>query len=106
MRVVSLLKPWLLHTWAFRRGCVGFRHKLLLCPSSLAGPVSFEASSPAVESTLGGPGAVCFVSVFHFPNALFPFTHGGGFSALLKPSLLHTLASRRGVFGRYSCYED
>ena len=37
-------------------GVLGF-DKLLLYPTSLVGPVSIGASSPAVESTLGGvPG--------------------------------------------------
>ena len=46
-----LLKPWLLHTYAFWGGVLVF-DKLLLYPTSLAGFVSIGAPSPAVESTL------------------------------------------------------
>ena len=71
-------------------------HKLLLYPTSLAGPVSIGASSPAVEYTLGGVPApvvaICFVSVFRFRLALFPSLKLGVLVLyLLKPSLLHTL---------------
>ena len=91
-------------------GCWFSTYKLLLHPTSLAGPVSIGASSPAVESTLGGVPApfACDLLRFglSFRHALFHFTQAGSFSHLLKPSLFHTLASRRGGVGRYGYCKD
>ena len=93
-------------------GCWFSTHKLLLYRyrSSLAGPVSIGASSSAVKSTLGGVPAPFACDLLRFGNcfrlALFLFTPAGSFNPLLKPSLLRTLASRRGGVGRYSYCED
>ena len=88
------MKPWLLHTWAFRLGgCWFSTNKLLIHPTSLAGPVTFETSSMSRRRLL----AVCFLSVFRFRLTLSLVAQAGSFSPLLKPSLLHKLASRRGV---------
>ena len=84
---------------------------ILVYPTSLAGPVSIGASSPAVESTLGGIPApfACDLLRFglSFSSCLVHFhSQGGSFSSLPKPSLLHSLVSRRGGVGRYSYCED
>ena len=44
--------------------------KLLLYPTSLAGPVSIGASSPAVESTLGGVPAPFACDLLRFSLSL------------------------------------
>ena len=72
--------------------------KLLSYPTSLAGPVYIGAPSPPVESTLGGVPAPFACDLFRFglslSSCLVSF-HPSWELVLLKPSLLHTLASRR-----------
>ena len=75
--------------------------KLLIYPTRVAGPVSIGASSPAVESTLGGVPAPFACDLLCLGLSL-----SWEFSPLLKPSLLNTLASRLGGVGRYSYCED
>ena len=71
-------------------------YKLLIYPTSLAGPVSIGAFSVFRRRLL----VISFVSVFRFRLGLCPFTQAGSCSPLLKRSLLHSLASRQGGVGR------
>ena len=93
-------------------GCWFSTHKLLLLyPTSLAGPVSIGVSSPAIESILGGVPAPFAYDLLRFglslSSCLVSFdSSSGSLSPLLTPSLLHTLASRRGGVGRCSYGED
>ena len=81
--------------------------KQLLYLTSLPGLVSIGASNPAVESILGGVPAPFACDLLRFGLSFssclgsFKSTVAGSFGPLLKPSLLHTLASRRGDVGRY-----
>lgn len=49
---------------------------------------------------------ICFVSHFRVRFSLFVSSRSGRFSSKLKPSLLHTLACRRGGVCCYSYCED
>ena len=84
-----LLKPLLLHTYRPFGGGVLVFDKPLLYPTSLAGSVSIGASSPGVESTLGGVPVqfACGLLRFglSFSSCMFPSTQAGSFSPLLKP---------------------
>ena len=62
--------------------------KLLIYPTSLAGPVGIGASSPAVEPTLGGVPAP-----FAYDLLCLSLCCRGSFIPLLEPSL-NTLVSR------------
>ena len=84
-------------------------------PTRLAGPVSIGASSPELESTLGGVPAPLFFDLLRFGNSFsssfVSFHLAGRCSLLLNPSLLHTLTSRRGgvgdvVYDVHECFVD
>ena len=83
-------------------GRVGLRHTSYCCTPQVWQVLSVLEHPVLQQNSLWEVSrrcllAICFVSVFRFRHALFPFTQAGSFSPLLKPSLLHTLASRRGV---------
>ena len=97
----------MLQTLAFRRGDVGFRHTSY-CYTPQVWQVLSVLEHPLLQyNPLGEVSrrrlfSICFVSVLRFRHAMLPFTQAGIFSALLKPSLLHTLASRQGGVDRYN----
>ena len=82
-------------------GRVGFRHTSYCCTPQVWQVLSVLEHPVLQQNSLWEVSrrcllAICFVSVFRFRHALFPFTQAGSFSPLLNPSLLHTFASRRG----------
>ena len=91
-----LMKPGCCTLRPFGGGLLVF-YKLLIYPTSLAGPVSLGhpvlAQNPLWEVSRRRFLAIRFVMVFHSRGSLSP---------LLKPSLLNALASRRGGVGRCS----
>ena len=96
-----LLKPLLLHTWAFRRGGVGSRQAAVV-PHKSGGYCRYWSIESCSKTHFGRCSgsvvlAICFVSVFFFRHALFPFTQAGSFSPPPKPSLLHAWPLGEGV---------